>query len=249
MAIVETEGIILSSMPHGESSKIVRIYSLDHGKVSVIAKGVKKSKKNSSNSLDPLNHVNFSYYFKETRDLHILSGCEVIENYNLLRSDLDKLSYSLAILENINKLVVEEEGNKKIFDLIIFSFNLLSSTSFNYYMIYWFFQFYFMKLSGYEIDLKSCRACGNRVEISEQMHFSINEGSVICENCLAENITRSVSGEVIQVLKDIRRNKLDYGNKIDISNNAISQINEIFDNYFKYHFEGYKYPEALKLLI
>ncbi len=44
MPLQKTDGLILRSIPLGETSKILTIYSKDFGKVSIIAKGARSAR-------------------------------------------------------------------------------------------------------------------------------------------------------------------------------------------------------------
>ena len=44
MAVISTSAIVLHTFPYGESSKIVRLATLDHGVLSAIAKGAQREK-------------------------------------------------------------------------------------------------------------------------------------------------------------------------------------------------------------
>ena len=46
MGIETTVGIVLKTFSYGDTSKIIRCYTKDFGKISMIAKGIKTSKLN-----------------------------------------------------------------------------------------------------------------------------------------------------------------------------------------------------------
>ena len=115
MSIVKTEGLIIRVMDYLESSKIVTCFTPDHGKISLIAKGARRPKSKIGGSLDLLQHVAIVYYQKDTRELQTLSQVDVISSFQSFQSNLKLLSYSLAVLELINKLELNKAPNPKLF--------------------------------------------------------------------------------------------------------------------------------------
>ena len=70
--LISTNAIILKTIPYGDSSIIFRIFTENHGKVSVIAKGARRPKKPLGLFLEPMNHIYLQYYYKNTREIQIL---------------------------------------------------------------------------------------------------------------------------------------------------------------------------------
>ena len=79
MPLVTTPAIVLSAMRYGETSKIVRLATREHGVQSAIAKGALRPKSSFGASLQPLSRGTAHYLSKEHRELHILTGFELAE--------------------------------------------------------------------------------------------------------------------------------------------------------------------------
>ena len=56
--IYTTDAIVLNNRKYSDSSLICNLYSKDYGKLSIIAKGVRKVKNLNGAILQPLNHIN-----------------------------------------------------------------------------------------------------------------------------------------------------------------------------------------------
>ncbi len=247
MALMETEGFILSTMPHGDTSKIVRFFTKDHGKFSVIAKGIKGGKKKTGGVLDSLNLLKFMYYHKEGRELQLLSRFEIIDNFAGLRSHLDKLALGMAVMEIIINLVVEEESNEKLFSLVKRSLKTLELSEKNLYNIYWYFLLKFLKISGYEIVLDTCRSCGEHAG-ERQSLFSYNIGGIICSECSDVQGAESISVETLRVMRNLQINEPQRFMNLQVSVPATYEINNLLKKYYTFHFDGYRSPESLNLI-
>ena len=75
--LISTNAIILKTIPYGDSSIISRIFTEDHGKITVIAKGVWRPRNTAGYLLEPMNHIQLQYYHKNSRDIQILKDAEL----------------------------------------------------------------------------------------------------------------------------------------------------------------------------
>jgi len=250
MSILETDAVILSDMPQGETSKIIRVFSKDYGRLSLIAKGARKLKNRFGGSLDPLNHVHIVYYYKDNRDLHIVTQCDIINPYSAVKKHLEKLTIGLSIAEIIVNLVVEEESNTPLFDLMNRSLEALENAEKNFINIYWYFLTRFLQLSGFGLNPaeRDCQNCGSEIQ-KHAAYFSMSRGGMLCSSCSQPNVNRRISGETVQVLKQIVNREPEQLVNLHVSHRSIQEFNSILDNYYRYHFDGYVSPQSIKLLM
>ncbi|OGC22403.1 DNA repair protein RecO [candidate division WOR-1 bacterium RIFOXYC2_FULL_37_10] len=124
MAIYKTKGIVLKARPFDESAKIITIFTIDFGKVNVIAKGAKRPNSKFGGRLEPLNVLELSV--AKGRNLDILSQCETIENYSGIKNKHDKLDLAFYFLKVIYKATDDYQQNKNLFRLLVFSLKKLN---------------------------------------------------------------------------------------------------------------------------
>ncbi len=77
MSLQKTQAVVLKTQRLGETSKILTLYSQKFGKIKVVAKGARGLKSRFYGTLEPLNHISIVYYFKETRELQLLSQADI----------------------------------------------------------------------------------------------------------------------------------------------------------------------------
>jgi len=102
MSITKTEAIVLKSMKFGDTSKIATLYTKDHGKIKVIAKGIRKPKSRLAGALQTLSHIQIVFYRKRTSEIYLLSQSETIKSYQSLYKDLNRYVFACAALELLN---------------------------------------------------------------------------------------------------------------------------------------------------
>src|SRR5882672_9851044 len=105
MALVRSEGIVLKTHALGDTSRIVVVYTRDHGTVRMVAKGARKTPSRFGFALEPLSRGSYVYYLKTDRDLHLLSAADTLDPIGSRLGDLTRLAHAQASLELIDRLV------------------------------------------------------------------------------------------------------------------------------------------------
>ena len=100
---ISTDAIILKNTPYKESSVISRLFTYEHGKVSVIFKGAKKSKKNISAIIEPSNIINITYY-NNNSSLKNVKEVNLKKAYPNTRKILKNYYYIMAIIALLDKV-------------------------------------------------------------------------------------------------------------------------------------------------
>ncbi len=115
--LIRTEAVVLRSTPYGETSRIVKLFTRDKGKLSVIAKGARLPKSKFGSTLQVLSVVQVVLYYRPTRSLQTLAECA--HTFVAKFDDLDRLGAGLRIVELTNALVQDEEEQPAVFDLLV----------------------------------------------------------------------------------------------------------------------------------
>ena len=118
MAVIKTDALVLNAMRWQESSKIVHLFSGEHGYVKVIAKGALRPKSPFRAALETLNHVEAVITHKPSRGLQLLTGVSLNHAWQGIRADLRKTALALAVMELLKKLFPEHEPVPDFFDYL-----------------------------------------------------------------------------------------------------------------------------------
>lgn len=111
-----TEAIILAVKDYSEADRILVVFSKDYGKLSLIAKGVRKTNSKKRGHLEVFNLIKFSA--TKTKGLDIIVEAEIIKSYSKIRKDLKKVSLGYYFCEVLGKSTKEEEVHRQTFDLL-----------------------------------------------------------------------------------------------------------------------------------
>ena len=112
-----SEGIVLARRSYSEADRILVVYSKNYGKISFMAKGVRKPKSRKRGSLEVFSHIKFSA--ARGRNLDIIEEAEIIDSFQTIRKSLKKVAVAYYLMEVVGRVTREDEKNEKFFILIL----------------------------------------------------------------------------------------------------------------------------------
>lgn len=118
-----SEGIILARRNFGEADRIISIYSKDRGRISLIAKGVRKPESRKRGHLEIFNHLKFNATIG--RGIDVMTEAELIDDFKEVRKNLKRVSLAYYICEVTGKITHELEQNERLFSLLYENLNKL----------------------------------------------------------------------------------------------------------------------------
>ena len=246
--LYKTEGIVLKSTEFEEADKIVTIYTKDYGKITAIAKGVRKIKSKFGSSLEILTHSVFLFY--KGRNIDIVSQTEILESFFSTSKDVIKFAFAANCVEVVNKLTEEREINIGLFNLLKEVLHYLRESN-DSKLLTLSFKWQTMSILGYRPSLDHCYRCNKIVEDQKEMHFNIKEGGLVCNNCIAEDKEGSINVSLyfVKLLRKILITHLSTISNATIPDNKEKELEKITNVYIGYHSEkSFKTEEFLKSL-
>ncbi len=149
---VVTRGIVLNRINYGEADRILTIITPDHGKISVIAKGVRKEKSKLAGGVE-LFTVNEISYIPGKREVSTLISTRLKTNFGNIVKDLGRTTFGYEVLKIINK-VTEEECGGEFFAILTETLAALNS-DIDIVLIEDWFIINLLKLMGHEPNLST----------------------------------------------------------------------------------------------
>ena len=80
----KTEAIVLRSMRLGEADRILHLYTAERGRVSAVAKGIRKTKSRYGARLEPLSYVAIQLH-QGSGELQTVTGVDLISSHSAVR--------------------------------------------------------------------------------------------------------------------------------------------------------------------
>jgi len=177
-----TEGIVLTNADYHETSKIVTCLTADRGKLRGLVKGAKRPKSRFGSSLEPITHIELLFYEKEGRSLNIITQTDIIDSFDPIKGDFDRLAYAGYVVELCDRFVQEGEESGEVFSLALESLGLLCEWTGDPAVLATGFALRFLGLVGFAPLLERCARCGKSLGRGSA-GFSVEEGGVLCDRC------------------------------------------------------------------
>lgn len=119
------EAIVLGRKNYGEADRIISVYSKDHGRTALIAKGIRRPESRKRGHLEIFSLLNFQA--ASGRGIDLITEADIIDDFKEIRKSLSKVSLAYYFMEVIGKITHEQEQNAELFDLILSSLNKLKT--------------------------------------------------------------------------------------------------------------------------
>ena len=109
--LLEVEGFILQETPYGETSKIINVFTKDHGVIGIMCKGAKSLKSKNRVATMHLSYSRFNIYYKENK-LSTLVSAEIINPLKNIRNDITLISYVTYLAELTSQVLQESKHSR-----------------------------------------------------------------------------------------------------------------------------------------
>ncbi|MDN5277108.1 MAG: repair protein RecO [Clostridiales bacterium] len=180
MNIVRTEGVVLRYTNFKEADRMLTVFSPDRGKMQVLARGCRKP---SSRLLAASQVFCYAdYVFIKSKEIYIATQAEVKNSFYNIRNDVERLAYGTYILNLTEEAVNYEEGNFRLFYMLLHTLSHLAYGEVSPEDITHIFELKLIDVLGYRPVLDRCLVCGEKPE-SNPLFFSASQGGIICPQC------------------------------------------------------------------
>ncbi len=110
-------GIVLKRLNLGEADKLVTFYTQRHGKVTAIARGLRRPTSKRAGSLELFNIVKSSF-IKGKGELDTLAEVQILESHSGWRKHLGRVNLAYQLAEVVDKLTPDHQPHPEIFKIL-----------------------------------------------------------------------------------------------------------------------------------
>jgi DNA repair protein RecO (recombination protein O) len=189
---VSTPAIVLSAMRYRESSKIVRLATLDLGVQSVIAKGALRPRSRFGAALQLLSEGTAMFTFREHRELHTLTAFDQSVLHLGLANDLAKFAAGSVVAELMLRFAPADR-HPESFELVRHTLEFLEAAPTEAVeTIALRSMWQLVGVLGFTPTLSHCVRDGNDLPVDGPVEFSPADGGVLCRTCAPAEGTRTL---------------------------------------------------------
>jgi DNA repair protein RecO (recombination protein O) len=179
---LKTEGIVLRSLRYGEADRILHLYTPDRGRVSAIAKGVRRARSRFGGRLEPFFRLSLVLYEGRSEMLTVTSA-ETVAAYPRLREDARTLDGAARACEAVARVFDDGDPHAGVYHLLANELALLDGDPARAGRANALaFRLKLLLAAGFAPHLASCASCGEQEHL---VGFSGAAGGVVCGACEA----------------------------------------------------------------
>lgn len=229
MPVYKTKGLILRSRDFGETDRILTILTQKKGKISSLAKGIRRPGAKFSGNLELFCYVDL--VIAEGRNLEIVTSAEAILSFRYLRENLKKTALGIYLLELVDKLTVEKQKNQDLIEIILRTFQKIEAGG-DLELVKYYFILNFLSLIGFQPHLDFCLKCHQKKSL--KWLFSYQEGGLLDAKCAKIDPTAfPISVKTIKVLRLFLENEIEIIDKLPKEINK-QEIHKVSSSFLKY---------------
>lgn len=201
------DAVVLRTYKSGEADRVVVLWTRGHGKVRVLAKGVRKTTSRLGATLETLAYVNVDLV-KTRGEFYIARHVAHRERLATLRTSYPRISAGYAVVEAVDAIPSDGVPDEEIFDLLARVLLTLDDERFDPSLVPASFFLRLLTLDGSEPVVDSCVNCGRTAPL---VAFDAEIGGTLCDHCrqgtsISANglalLRRVLGGELASVLRE-----------------------------------------------
>lgn len=201
------DAVVLRTYKSGESDRIAVLWTREHGKVRVLAKGIRKTTSKLGGNLEPLAYVHIDVV-KSRGDLYIARNIQHRERLVVLRSSYARINAGYAVVEVVDAIPSDDVADEGIFDLLVRVLVTLDKESFDPALVPASFYLRLLAHDGSEPVVDSCVNCGREGPL---VAFDAAVGGTLCAQCRSGSalsrealslVRRILGGDLAAVLRE-----------------------------------------------
>ena len=224
-----TKAIALRTTDYGESDKFILLYSLEHGKISVHARGVRKSSAKLKFATD---QFCFGHYeLAETKGYYTLKTCQQLESFFALREDVVCYYSANCIAEALIKLTAEGQSDSALFVEVLRALQNLCDNV-DPLLVTLRFLLGFLQSAGFKLDFSQCSVCGKK---QQPLFLDVQHGGVVCDTCCSE-MAVSISPRVVSACTMVASIGYDKLKNIKLSKEICKEALNLVSRYISHSF-------------
>lgn len=171
--------LILRSVPHGESDRLVSALSADEGRMFVVVKGAGSIRRRETAATEPYTWCNMELYLRN--GAYWMKNASVIESFYGLRYDMDKLFLAAYIADVVYELSDEGTPAGEILPLALNTYHKLAQKDADVACIKAAFELRAACIAGFTPELTLCERCHGHVQTGG--YLDVMNGAVTCAPC------------------------------------------------------------------
>lgn len=228
-----TPAVVLRTFDQGESDRLLHLYTETRGRVSVIAKGARRSRRRFPGTLEIFSTLDAQIVDPPRAQLMRLEAATLIEPGEALVQHLGRFAIASQLLELLDRLTGEREPNPPLFRFSVGVLEVLCKEQPDRLLALLVLLKTLARL-GYRPQLVACTGCGRSVSETARIAFDVAQGGAVCADCPG-NDAQSVPVSLLTGLEAGIRTPLSQRGALGISDRDVRHAERLLGRFVQYH--------------
>lgn len=238
---LSVEGVVILSREYKDYDKSLVIFTKDRGRLSFVAKGVRKLNSKNRSSTDLLVHG--EYQLSKGKAYYILNQGQVLEGFMNIRKDLLKTTVAMTMTVFLNDVLVDNMAQVEVYELLVWTLNRLERTKDPKFLLRYFLIKAILYL-GHQPNLAYCSVCRNN---NRDYYFQFTEGNLVCGDCTKEGFY--LDENLIKIYKILENDSFNQLKNIDMNKSLLEKLDyfleKMVEQITEKRFTGFDYLKKL----
>ncbi len=237
MAMYRAVGFVIKRADYGEGDRILTLFTQYQGKITTVAKGVRKSTSRKGGNVELFNLTRFQ--LAEGKSMDLIVEAEVEESYKSLRDNLHLISVVYQMIELIDQFVQEDQSNPQAYFLFKQTIEELNKSpqEDRARATLVFFQINLLTMVGFKPELTACVKCGNKLRGDGNI-FSPHLGGVVDKNCRSTVVAGvEIPIDSIKTLRFFQTQNWEQATKLKIEPLVLHELEDLLQSYIEFVLE------------
>lgn len=197
------DGIVLSIIEYKENDCILHVLSREYGKVSLLARGIKKMTSKNASACHLFACSTFTFAYQDKDHLHLLKTAEKKQLFHHIYDDLLSQSVAQVLVEAVDK--VEFDNSTEVYLLLHSMLTYLHERQ-NPYTILGFMLAKLNMMNGVSPNVEQCIYCKKDTSI---VSISIYDGGFVCSSCFDSHVHQAKELSQLQFFRLLHKAQIE----------------------------------------
>jgi DNA repair protein RecO (recombination protein O) len=228
------EAVVLRRVDFGEADRVLVLYTRERGKLSVVAKGVRRMSSRMAGHLELFTQSELM--LAKGANLDVVTQAESRNAFRAVREDLTRTSTAYLIVELTDALTEDALEQPELFDLLTATFRALGTTD-DPRLVATHYQLRLLDVAGFRPVLMQCVMCHAELAPGRNA-FSAFLGGALCPRCgPGEPSARPIGTDVLKVLRNLQRAGLPGSVQFRVPEMVMREVERILRDLIERHTE------------
>ncbi len=221
------QALVLREVRYKEADRILTLLTDRDGKLTARARGALRKSSRIAAATQQLTFAEMTLF--ENRGRRTVNEAAVLESFDGLRGDMEKLALASYFAECAEALSVEDQPEPELLQLTLNCLYALSRGLHKAEKIKAAFETRLMCISGYAPELSRCAVCGRE---PEDPVLSLDQGCVCCRSCGGRGERCDLGEEGLTAMRYLANAPAKQILSFDLSDSALARLGDASERYF-----------------